>query len=260
MNKQRRLISNSKDKIAIKFAPVSVILPCYNSEQTIARAIKSVVTQTLIPIEIIVIDDCSTDSTLEVIAREFGAVSIPRITTIRLPNNRGPAYARNAGWNRSTQKYVAFLDSDDEWHPQKIEIQYSLHEKNPDIKLSGHRFSYAGDTNTNAVNAFSKFIEITKFKMLFRNRFVTPSVMCVRNLKDRFPTNQRYMEDYYLWLKIILHNHKVAMLPNQLVILHKPLFGAAGLSRNFVKMEYHEVKNYFMLYHESHISLLASLY
>jgi glycosyltransferase involved in cell wall biosynthesis len=98
---------------------VSVIIPVYNRADTIGRAIRSVLTQTFQNLEIIVIDDGSTDRTCEVVQQ----ISDSRIRVIRQTKNQGAAEARNTGMRAAQGKYIAWLDSDDEWFREKLQIQ-----------------------------------------------------------------------------------------------------------------------------------------
>jgi GT2 family glycosyltransferase len=99
--------------------PVSVVLPAYNRAGTIRAAIDSVLRQTFADFELLVVDDCSTDGTREVVAE----VRDPRLRLIAMPANRGAAAARNAGIGEARGAWVAFQDSDDEWLPLKLEKQ-----------------------------------------------------------------------------------------------------------------------------------------
>ena len=101
---------------------VSVIIPTYNRETTIARAIRSVIDQTWPNFEIIVVDDCSTDHTREIVE----GIGDDRIRYIYLEQNGGASRARNTGIRHAECEYIAFLDSDDEWLPEKLEKQ--MHE------------------------------------------------------------------------------------------------------------------------------------
>src|SRR5215831_14326963 len=97
-------------------APVSAVIPCYRCGATIRRALESVAGQTLLPSEVILVDDCSADGTeaeLRQIATEY-----PQgwIKVVSLSANGGPGVARNGGWDAAAQPYVAFLDADDCWH------------------------------------------------------------------------------------------------------------------------------------------------
>jgi glycosyltransferase involved in cell wall biosynthesis len=98
---------------------VSVIIPTYNRRHTILRAIESVLAQSFTDFEILVVDDGSTDDTLETMA----ALTDDRIRVIRHASNRGAAAARNTGMRTARGEFIAWLDSDDEWLPDKIETQ-----------------------------------------------------------------------------------------------------------------------------------------
>ncbi|MHB1099234.1 MAG: glycosyltransferase family 2 protein, partial [Burkholderiales bacterium] len=105
--------------------PVSVIIPCYRCAETIARAVDSVLKQTLPPEEILLVEDCSGDDGNTLAVLHSLQQNNPFIRVIPLAKNGGPAAARNAGWDAAKQPYIAFLDADDAWHPKKLEIQYS---------------------------------------------------------------------------------------------------------------------------------------
>lgn len=98
---------------------VSILIPAYNCERTIRRAIESALQQTFQDFELIVVDDGSQDGTLEVIK----TIVDPRIKVVRHPKNSGEAEARNTAIKSSSGRYLAFLDSDDEWLPEKLSRQ-----------------------------------------------------------------------------------------------------------------------------------------
>lgn len=107
---------------------VSVIIPAYNCEAYAGEAVGSALAQTYRDVEVIVVDDGSTDDTPDVLA----AISDPRLHVIRQPN-RGISAARNAGLDAATGAYIAFLDADDRWLPTKLERQLRLMEAEPDV-------------------------------------------------------------------------------------------------------------------------------
>lgn len=107
---------------------VSVIMPTYNCGKFIAQSIDSVLSQTVADWEIQIVDDCSTDNTEEVLQPYLN--QYPNIHYFCLPQNGGPAVARTEAIKRATGKYVAFLDSDDLWLPEKLEKQISFMKKN----------------------------------------------------------------------------------------------------------------------------------
>ena len=103
---------------------VSVVIPVYNREKTIVRAVKSVLNQTYKNIEVIIVDDCSSDNSRVVIENAFSENN--NVRYICLEKNSGACVARNRGVQLSKGKYVAFLDSDDAFLPNKIEKQISF--------------------------------------------------------------------------------------------------------------------------------------
>ncbi|MFB6165571.1 MAG: glycosyltransferase family 2 protein [Haloarculaceae archaeon] len=107
---------------------VSVVIPTYNRADVLSRAVESALAQTLADVEVIVVDDASTDHTDEVLA----SFDDDRLTTLVHDENRGGSAARNTGIDHATGEYVAFLDSDDEWRPTKLERQVSTLERRSD--------------------------------------------------------------------------------------------------------------------------------
>ena len=100
---------------------ISVIIPAFNAEATILAALASVRAQTYPSLEILVVDDCGTDTTVEQVGRVVA--DEPRLRLIRHDRNQGPAAARNTGLAVAAGRYSAFLDADDEWLPEKLERQ-----------------------------------------------------------------------------------------------------------------------------------------
>ena len=101
---------------------VSVIIPNYNREQLITRAVMSVLSQTYADVEAIVVDDCSSDNSMEILKK----IKDSRLRIFKLDKNSGACVARNRGINEAKGEYIAFLDSDDEWLPDKIEKQLKI--------------------------------------------------------------------------------------------------------------------------------------
>ncbi|EMY76643.1 glycosyltransferase-like protein, family 2 [Leptospira weilii serovar Ranarum str. ICFT] len=113
--------------------PISVVIPTFNRENKVLKAISSVLKQTLPPQEIIVVDDGSTDATISKI-RETFFDSFDDIQILTL-EHKGVSHARNRGVERAAGDWIAFLDSDDEWLPEKLERQWKVCEKNPETKI-----------------------------------------------------------------------------------------------------------------------------
>lgn len=102
---------------------VSVIIPTYNRKHTIKRSIDSVLAQTYRAFEIIIVDDCSTDGTMEYVEELYGDITDVNIIYVKNDNNIGPGASRNIGVSYANGDYIAFHDSDDEWQPHKLERQ-----------------------------------------------------------------------------------------------------------------------------------------
>ena len=105
------------------FNKISVIIPCFNSQNSVNRALNSVCSQTAKPYELIIIDDASTDNTLNLLNDFAQKKHDFKVTVIRNSLNIGPGLSRNLGWNISSGEWVAFLDADDSWLENKIEMQ-----------------------------------------------------------------------------------------------------------------------------------------
>lgn len=238
-------------------APVSVVIPCFRCASTIKRAIDSVVQQTQRPAEVILVEDGSGDNTLAVLQ----ALAEPYsdwIKIIALPENQGLANARNIGWAAATQLYIAFLDADDAWHPQKIEIQTAYMKEHPEVTLSGHGHRIVEHSTALPDWQVQTGVErsFPKWSWLLSNKFVAPSVMVRRDVHQRFVPNRRYMEDHILWLEFICSGHIVTKLSAELAAIYKSPFGTAGLSSHLCAMEQGELSNYLHLYDKNYINLL----
>lgn len=243
-------------------APISVIIPCYRCEETIGRALTSVLEQTLLPQEILLVDDCSDDAgiTLATLYDLQRISSDICLKVISLEKNGGPAMARNVGWDVSSQPYVAFLDADDSWHPRKIEIQYSWMEAHPNIAFCGHLIEIVSqkpglDYSIGPVSAK----KIGRAAWLLSCRFSTISVMLRRDLPFRFSSDKHYAEDYLLWLTIILNGHEAWRLEVPLAYCFKPLYGVGGLTKNLWNAEKGELDTYFRIYRVGLISTAVYL-
>ncbi len=108
---------------------ISVVIPSYNRCDFLSKAIESVLTQTLKPEEIIIVDDGSTDGTRDMVLARY-----PQIY-YQYQSNKGVSTARNCGILKANGDWIAFLDSDDTWHPKKLEIQSEMITSNPDYKF-----------------------------------------------------------------------------------------------------------------------------
>jgi len=185
---------------------VSAIIPTYNGETFIARAIASALAQTVPPDEIVVIDDCSTDGTANLVAQRF-----PHVRLVRLVSNVGSGAARNVGIAASTGEVLAFLDHDDAWQPGYVAAQAKAMASDPGIVLSRTALitvdSRTGESVRFGVAALKSRDDAIEQLLVGRNPFVTLSIVAVRrSAMDRvgwFDASLRLLNDRDLYLKLI---------------------------------------------------------
>lgn len=194
---------------------VSVIMPAYNAERYIEEAVESVLNQTLSDLELIIIDDCSKDRTMEIVNRL--SQSDPRIHVIKNKVNSGVAKTRNYGLELSRGKYVAFLDSDDIWHKDKLEKQVSLAKKSKaDIIYS--TYSLMTEQGTKKYNDFVVPETVSFEQMLTCNYFGCSTVLLTKEIVDKYKFNTTFFhEDYVLWLQLLQDGYKAAGVVKSLV-------------------------------------------
>lgn len=191
------LDSSNNDK---KTPEISVIIPAYNAEKFIAEAITSVLNQTFGDLEIIVVNDGSTDNTLDVLKQ----YTDPRLSYYDIKNS-GVSFARNYAVKKSAGKWLAFIDADDIWDPNKLEEQL--------LSIEGKRWShtdsyYIGEKQSGS----EKRSDLTEqfdgniFEHLIEENFITTSTVLIdKNLFlsiGGFDENLKALEDWKLWLDI----------------------------------------------------------
>ena len=243
--------------------PVSVVVPCFRCEQTIQRAVNSIVVQTQLPKEVILVDDASDDDTLAILMELQNRYDKSWIHVIRLKNNSGPSAARNAGWAVATQPYIAFLDADDAWHPRKLEIQFGWMQAHPQVAMTGHNCTVV----RSEVQDFT-LPECWHAKSVIPYRFLlfsgltgfpTPSIILRRNLPYRFEPKKRHSEDYLFKLQIVLDGNDTWRLELPLVYLYKERYGEKGQTANLWKMEKGQLDTYRRLRAERRISWVVAI-
>jgi len=241
---------------------ITVVIPCYNSGATIERAVKSVVSQTLIPKEIIIVDDCSSDIGMKIVleAIKDSYAHLLDIKIIYAVKNGGSGTARNLGCNEARCEYIAFLDSDDVWHPEKLEIQYTYMKDHMDVYFTCHHMEIIRDNDN---SFFSKGVYVTEKDIIHINPIIylfkhypkggTSSVV-IKKTDLKFENGKRYSEDYLLWLEYCF-NYKGVLLDVELSAAYKEIYGAGGLSKNLWKLERGEIETYSILKNKGIIEL-----
>ena len=210
---------------------ISVVIPSYNSAQCIARAIESALAQSFIDYEIIVVDDGSTDNTAEVVQR-FGE----KVRYVSQENS-GAAAARNRGIKEAKGRWIAFLDSDDEWVEDKLSIQMRILESNPQLKWCGSNLALELDGNMRPAKKPEKIKRTLAGKDYFENYFrdsvkghsptaiITSTITLVIEKKvfeeiGVFDTSLLRQEDYDMWVRIGFKYPQIGYTAEPLAIAH----------------------------------------
>lgn len=179
---------------------VSVITPCFNADKTIVETIESILAQSYRDIELIVIDDCSIDSSFE-IANEYSEMD-PRVKVLKLDNNSGVSVARNTGIKASKGRFLAFCDSDDIWYPDKLEKQLELiFEKNAAICFSSYDLI---DTSGEK----KRLRAINKNTIKFADMLYANPIGNLTGLIDTSKVGRHFQagcrhEDYLMWIELL---------------------------------------------------------
>jgi len=217
---------------------ISVIIPTYNRKNTLPRAVESVLNQTYKPVEIIIVDDGSTDGT-----KEWFSEMYPLVHYIYQVNS-GVSLARNTGINSARGDWIALLDSDDEWLPDKLEIQVKLLQNNAELRFchtneiwirNGVRINQMKKHQKYGGNIFKKCLDICRISP-------SSSLFHTSVIKDvgLFDESLDVCEDYDLWLRI------TAKYP--VLFLDQPLIKKFGghtdqLSRVFGGIEQYRIRS-----------------
>ena len=195
---------------------ISVIIPAYNRVSTLARAIDSVLAQSYKASEIIVVDDGSSDATSEV------AKMYPEVLLLR-QNNMGVSTARNNGVMMASNEWVAFLDSDDTWHPKKLAFQVAHHKKNIDSLVSyTDEVWIRNDKEWPVPKKFQKPEQVTFENSLGYCNIAPSSILINKQYFKRlggFDESFEVCEDYDLWLRV-LKEGEIDLIPQKLVNKH----------------------------------------
>ena len=195
---EAKMIINGEDEMVRVKELVSIIMPSYNTAPYIEETMQSVLNQTYTNWELIIVDDCSTDNTDEVLSR----ISDSRIRILKNDRNSGAAVSRNRALREAKGQWIAFLDSDDLWMPEKLEKQISFMEKN------GYSFSY---TNYEEIDVYGNKtgVKVTGPKKITKTgmfNYCWPGCLTVMfdatkigliQIKDIQKNN-----DYAMWLKV----------------------------------------------------------
>lgn len=202
---------------------VSVITACYNAEAFLARTIASVLEQTYEGWELILVNDCSTDSTAAII-KEFTDLD-KRIKSYELKSNAGAAVARNTAIKHANGRFIAFLDSDDLWHPKKLELQLQF------MLLHNHAFTHSAYQIIDLQGHPLPQIIRSKKKLSFNDMLYANHIGCLTAIYDTKKLGKIYMpllrkrQDYALWLTILKTEKNVYAHP-EVLAYYRPMAGS----------------------------------
>jgi len=178
---------------------VSVVIPCYNRERTIAEAVASAFAQTRSPSEVIVVDDASTDDSARLAERGGARV-------VRMRANRGSAAARNAGIQAASADAIAWLDSDDYWEPNHLEIVASLLDRYPDAAVASSAVRRVGTATGTWYCNVPDGSPSDVFQNAFRD-WIIPSITTITRrdaimAAGSFDESERFAVDFDVWLRL----------------------------------------------------------
>lgn len=214
---------------------VSVIIPTYNRADLLAAAIESSLAQTVGFIEVIVVDDGSVDETSTVLAG-----FCDRVQTVTHYSNRGISAARNSGIRLARAPLIAFLDSDDTWHQDKLERQLAFLSRNPGVGVVAARARWVGSDGSKIGGGHprSPTDGAVRFEDILAARFgLTSSVVIRREVLDRiggFDESLDTAEDYDLWLRATLVTQLIQM-PDELMSYRVHSGNVSAYSRRSVQ-------------------------
>ncbi len=234
---------------------VSIVVPVYNVKAYIEQTIQSVLNQTYTNWELLLVENASTDGTLAVLQEYLTAHHDDRVKFYHIPENIGAAAARNFGVNESTGRYLTYLDSDDLWHPEKLEKQLAfMREKDAAFSFTGYEFATAdGEATGKTVNV----PETICYKEALKNTTIFTSTVMFDTAK--FSKEELMMplvksEDTALWWRI-LRSGVTGYGLNETLVLYRRI--ANSLSSNKVEA----MRRVWNLYRkEEKLSLCFSAY
>jgi len=229
---------------------ISIVTPNYNCSKYISETIESVLAQTYQNWEMIIVDDCSTDGSYE-IALEY-ARNDNRITVYRMEQNSGAALSRNKAIELSRGQYLAFLDSDDLWAPEKLEKQLKFMLEN-DCDFSFTEYEHIDEEGKSLGIRARAIKKLTYKKYLLHNFIGCLTAMYRQDVKNKiYCDNIRKRNDYALFLRVIKCSKNAMGIPENLA---KYRIREKSISKNKIKLIKY---NFIVLYKYEHINLFSS--
>ena len=212
---------------------VSIITPTYNSSIYIAETINSVLRQSYTNWEMLIVDDASNDNTCEIVIEFVNKDS--RIKLIQLQKNGGAGLARNIAIKKATGTYIAFLDADDLWKPNKLEVQTSFMLKN-NVSMCFSSYDLIDESGKHLHKTINALPELDYNKLLKSNYIGNLTGIYNANLLGKiFMPEIRKRQDWGLWLQVLKKSHTAKSVPDSLALYRVHKKGLSGNKINLIK-------------------------
>ena len=219
-----------------EFGLVSVIMAAYNAEKTIEQAINSALSQTYTNFELLVVNDCSKDRTAELV--KGIAATDGRVRLISNVKNSGVSYTRKHGLEEANGSWIAILDSDDAWAPEKLEKQIELQNRtNADLLFTGSAFM---DADGHPIDWYLHApAEVTYRQLLKQNVLSNSSALVRKELYARhYAVGDGMHEDFAIWLNILKEGKKAYGVDEPLLIYRIAKSSKSGNKIKAAKMNW----------------------
>ncbi len=234
---------------------VSVIIPVYNGEKYVQECLESVYQQTYRPIEVIIVDDGSTDNSLQAVKK------VPGEKKIIAQQNRDVSHARNTGVSNAAGEFIAFLDQDDIWHHEKLEKQVQVFQAELEVDLiftdlikfnEEGKMRHPKDRHRYA----SKLNDENLFAMLVRKNVLMPSAVMVKKegfvKAGMFDPQFKTCGDYEMWLRMASKNMKFRYVAEPLTMYR---YHSKNVSKQTLTMHNDRIKVMEKIFSSSYLSL-----
>lgn len=232
---------------------VTIITPLYNAQEYISETIDSVLSQTFLDWELILIDDCSSDNTYNYVVEKYSHIS--NIKILKNGNNSGAGFTRNRGLEIAQGRYIAFLDSDDLWLPDKLQVQIDFMNKN-NAPISHTSFTFINESSEPRIGYVKVSSLVDLVTNLKKTEIGTSTALIDTDIvgKDFKFSMLRARQDLVLWLELLGRGHNSFGLDKPLV---KYRIRSGQISGNKFKMLIKSFKVYMQV---SNIPLFYRIY
>ena len=222
-------------------------MPVYNAEKFLQQAIDSILQQSFTEFEFLICDDCSCDSSNEILRQ--AAMADSRIKLLHNDKNSGVTYTLNKLLREAASPFIARMDADDIAISNRLQLQYDFMQKNPEIAVAGGDLEIINESGENiGKRCYPRTYQDIKSSIICRSPLAHPSVIMRKDVIDKLNgyLEQRGCEDYYLWLRIVEKGFKIANLPETLLRyrlsanqikqrdMKKSLFSTINLQRRYI--------------------------